>query len=225
MKLLFYFIIFNLFSFYLFPFRAIERENSSFDYSKFDRWLLVASFDKNNIPYFKFVEDGKRNWNLANPNIKEYAYDGDNAKAGTFSISKMKYYQYRGYNPLYTENQNNADSKMIKRFYFYRFSGKGAGFISLDNSLVAVDTYSKYVYIYGIPIRDKKLFGIDIPLEWGASDTNISNNGNFIPFYKYDPVGEVNEDGSVTLYSQYRNSFLDREKRYLPVFNNKSIYK
>lgn len=225
MKLLLYFIIFNLFAYELFPFRIIERENSSLDSSKFDRWLLVANFDKNNIPSFKFVEDSKRNWNIENSDIKEYSYNGDNAKAGTFSISKMKYYQYRGYNPLYTKTQNSADSKMINRFYFYRFSGKGAGFISLDNSLIAVDTYSKYVYIYGIPIRDKKLFGIDIPLEWGASDTNISNNGNFIPFYKYDPVGKVNEDGSVTIYSQYRDSFLDKEKRYLPVFNNKSIYK
>lgn len=213
----------NLFSLPVFSFEI--KCDSKFNCSKFDYWLLVASFDKNNVPYFKFIENNNKNWILTNSDIKEYFYRGDNTKAGYFSITFVKYYQYRGYNPLYTKSQNIADYKMIKRFYFYRFSGRGANIISLDNFLIAVDTYSKYIYIFGIPIKNKRIFGKDVPLQWGASDINFTKCNDFKHFYKYDPIGHVNEDGSVTLYSQYKDSFLDKEKRYLPVFSGKSVYK
>ena len=225
MKRLFFYIILLIYSTALFGFRDIEREDS-FSSSKFNDWLLIATFNSDNVPSFKFVsKHDDKEWESLDSAKNEYYYKGDNSKAGIFAIYNMKYYQYRGYNPLYTKQLNSKYSNMLKRLYFYRFSGKGAGLIALDNSLVAVDTYSKYVYIYGMPIREKVTFGVDVPLEWGAADTNMASGKDFMPFYMYDPVGHVNEDGSVVLYDQYKESFLDKEKRYKPVFNNKSIYR
>ncbi|WP_297300209.1 hypothetical protein [uncultured Brachyspira sp.] len=215
-------------SLFLFSKETIERpvsDNPNFSSSKFKNWLLVATFDKNNIPSFKFIDSTEdRSWKLNNSDTKEYMYEGKNSKAGMFFISSMKYYQYRGYNPLYTEKRNKANENAMKRFYFYRFTGKGGGIISLDNTLVAVDIYSKYVYIYGIPVEEDSVFGVDVPLKWGPSDT-VVYKGSVLPFYKYDPVGHVNEDGTVVLYPFYQNSFLDKENRYQPLLNSKYIYR
>ena len=207
-----------------YPVNNMDTTKEKKSHNKFDNWLFVASFDKDNVPTFKFIQNTEEKyWVINDKNKNEYIYDGYNTKAGFFNIYNMKYYNYRGYNPLYTKNQNNNDKEMIKRFYFYRFTGKGAGFINLDNSLIAIDTHSKYVYIYGFPIKEKIIFGVDVPLEWGASDTNTQKT--FMPFYKYDPIGFVNDDGSITLYEWYQKSFLDKQKRYKPIYNNKSIYK
>ena len=113
---------------------------------------------------------------------------------------------------------------MMKRLYFYRFTGKGGGIISLDNTLVAVDIYTKYVYIYGVPVEADKVFGVDVPTKWGPSDT-VKYKGSILPFYKYDPVGHVMEDGTIVLYDFYLDSFLDKENRYQPLYNSKYIYK
>lgn len=223
-----YVIIVIINSLYLFSEGNIDRvisDNPNFSASKFNDWLLVATFDENNIPTLKFIEKTENKyWQLNNSETKEYTYKGKNSNAGIFFISSMQYYQYRGYNPLYSEKRNKDNADAIKRFYFYRFTGKGAGIISLDNSLIAIDTQSKYVYIYGIPIEENKIFGTEVPLKWGPSDT-VYYNGALIPFYKYDTVGHVNEDGTIVLYPSYQNSFLDKKNRYQPFYNKKYIYK
>ncbi|WP_297204503.1 hypothetical protein [uncultured Brachyspira sp.] len=211
----------------LFSENGVERasDNPNFSASKFNNWLLVASFDGNNIPSFKFIEKTEdKYWELKNSETKEYTYKGKNSNAGIFFISSMQYYQYRGYNPLYTKKRNRENADAIKRFYFYRFTGKGGGIISLDNTLVAIDTRTKYVYIYGVPVEEDKVFGVEVPLKWGPSDTVYYKN-SLLPFYEYDPVGHVNEDGTVVLYPSYQNSFLDKENRYQPFYNKKYIYR
>ncbi|WP_295162426.1 hypothetical protein [uncultured Brachyspira sp.] len=212
----------------LFSKESIERASSynpNFSSSKFEDWLLVASFDNNNVPALNFVEKtDDKYWKINNINTEEYIYYGKNSKAGMFYILNMTYYQYRGYNPLYTEKRNAANADIMKRFYFYRFKGKGGGMISLDNPLIAIDIYTKYVYIYGIPVEENKIFGRNVPVKWGPSDT-VSYNGSLLPFYKYDPVGHVNEDGTIVLYESYNRSFLDKENRYQPLLNSRYIYK
>ena len=89
---------------------------------------------------------------------------------------------------------------------------------------MAIDSYTKYVYIYGIPVEENYVFGVEVPLKWGPSDT-VSYKGSVLPFYKYDPVGHVTEDGTVVLYPSYQNSFLDKENRYQPLYNSKYIYR
>ncbi|WP_300365964.1 hypothetical protein [Brachyspira sp.] len=212
----------------LFSKNEVERPvpyDPNFSSLKFQDWLLVADFDSDNIPSFKFIDKTEdRYWEINDKDTKEYKYNGKNSKAGMFFISFMTYYQYRGYNPLYTEKRNKDNENVLKRFYFYRFTGKGGGIVALDNTLVAVDIYTKYVYIYGIPVIENNVLGVEVPLKWGPSDV-VSYKGSILPFYKYDPVGYVNEDGSVVLYSFYQNSFLDKENRYQPLYNSKYIYR
>uniref|UniRef100_UPI003F4B9ABD hypothetical protein n=1 Tax=Brachyspira catarrhinii TaxID=2528966 RepID=UPI003F4B9ABD len=229
MKKLFFCLLFIFInSLFLFSKETIERDlsyNPNFSSSKFNDWLLVATFDGDNVPTLQFIDKTENMfWESSDSTIKEYVYKGKNSKAGMFFISSMTYYQYRGYNPLYTEKRNTDNANMIKRFYFYRFTGKGGGIISLDNTLVAIDIYTKYVYIYGVPVEEEKVFGVDVPQRWGPSDT-VKYKGSILPFYKYDPVGHVQEDGTIVLYDFYLNSFLDKENRYQPLLNSKYIYK
>ena len=229
MKKLFFCLLFIFInSLFLFSKETIERDlsyNPNFSSSKFNDWLLVATFDGDNVPTLQFIDKTENMfWESSDSSIKEYVYKGKNSKAGIFFISSMTYYQYRGYNPLYTEKRNIDNASMMKRFYFYRFTGKGGGIISLDNTLVAIDTRTKYVYIYGVPVEEDKVFGVDVPLKWGPSDTVYYKN-SLLPFYEYDPVGHVNEDGTVVLYPSYQNSFLDKENRYQPFYNKKYIYR
>lgn len=215
-------------SLFLFAKDNVERDlsyNPNFSSSKFNDWLLVAAFDNDNVPTLSFIDKTEdKDWKINNNDTKEYMYEGKNSKAGVFFISSMTYYQYRGYNPLYTKKRNKDDENMMKRFYFYRFTGKGGGIIALNNTLVAIDIYSKYVYIYGVPVIEEKIFGVDVPQKWGPSDT-VKYKGTLLPFYKYDPVGHVNEDGTIVLYDFYLNSFLDKENRYQPLLNGKYIYR
>lgn len=229
MKKLFFCLLFIFInSLFLFSKETIERDlsyNPNFSSSKFNDWLLVATFDGDNVPTLQFIDKTENMfWESSDSSIKEYVYKGKNSKAGIFFISSMTYYQYRGYNPLYTEKRNIDNASMMKRFYFYRFTGKGGGIISLDNTLVAIDIYTKYVYIYGVPVEEEKVFGVDVPQRWGPSDT-VKYKGSILPFYKYDPVGHVQEDGTIVLYDFYLNSFLDKENRYQPLLNSKYIYK
>ncbi|ACN83564.1 hypothetical protein JQ824_10425 [Brachyspira hyodysenteriae] len=225
-----FFCLFLIFinSLFLFSKETIERDlsyNPNFSSSKFNNWLLVAAFNGDNVPTLQFIEKTEdKYWQINNEDTKEYMYKGKNSKAGMFFISSMTYYQYRGYNPLYTEKRNRDNADMMKRFYFYRFTGKGGGIISLDNTLIAIDIYTKYVYIYGVPVEEDKVFGVDVPQKWGPSDT-VKYKGSILPFYKYDPVGHVQEDGTIVLYDFYLNSFLDKENRYQPLYNSKYIYK
>ncbi len=227
-KILFCLLLIFINSLFLFSKENIERDlsyNPKFSSSKFKDWLLVATFDGDNVPALQFVDKTENMfWESSDSSIKEYVYKGKNSKAGIFFISAMTYYQYRGYNPLYTEKRNRANANMMKRFYFYRFTGKGGGIISLDNTLVAVDIYTKYVYIYGVPVEADKVFGVDVPTKWGPSDT-VKYKGSILPFYKYDPVGHVMEDGTIVLYDFYLDSFLDKENRYQPLYKSKYIYK
>ncbi|MEI0559164.1 hypothetical protein [Brachyspira intermedia] len=227
-KLFFCSLLIFINALFLFSKETIERDlsyNPNFSSSKFNDWLLVATFNGDNVPTLQFIEKTEdKYWQINNENIKEYMYKGKNSKAGMFFISSMTYYQYRGYNPLYTEKRNRDNANIMKRFYFYRFTGKGGGIISLDNTLVAIDIYTKYVYIYGVPVEEEKVFGVDVPQRWGPSDT-VKYKGSILPFYKYDPVGHVQEDGTIILYDFYLNSFLDKENRYQPLLNSKYIYK
>ncbi|EKV55867.1 hypothetical protein [Brachyspira hampsonii] len=227
-KILFCLLLIFINSLFLFSKETIERDlsyNPNFSSSKFKDWLLVATFSGDNVPTLQFVDKTENMyWESSDSSTKEYVYKGKNSKAGIFFISSMTYYQYRGYNPLYTAKRNRENSDAMKRFYFYRFTGKGGGIISLDNTLVAVDIYTKYVYIYGVPVEEDKIFGVDVPTKWGPSDT-VKYKGSIMPFYKYDPVGHVMDDGTIVLYDFYLDSFLDKENRYQPLYNSKYIYK
>lgn len=185
--------------------------DGGYNASKFEEWRIVAGFDGKNVPEYKFSGTG---WNIKDASKHEYTYAGANSYAGGNSITGMTYYQYRGYNYFYERDapgtpyhkmENNGHGNRIKRFYFYRFSGKGGGVASLDNLLMAVDSYSKLIYGYGKPLSYTSILGNQMPTSWGVFDLYSSGpGGKKYKFYEYDPIGYVKADGSVVLYDWFK---------------------
>lgn len=203
-------------------FNSIEQNSGGFNASEFYNWLLVAEFNANDVGTFRFINSGNgTNWNLVNANKKEYIYNGEDTKAGIFAILNVSYYQYRAQNPLYSISSDYNNSDFINRFFFYRFTGKGVGVLSLNNYLIAIDKYSKYIFAFAKPTSFKKLFGKSIPTSWGPVD-NETINGKRLYFFEYDPAGIVKPDGNIEIYEWFSER-LSQEK-YSPIYTGKSPY-
>lgn len=176
--------------------------NYIFDGSIIKDYVMKVMFDKNNIPTYEFVKNEK-GWGLTNFFINEYHYDGtaDKNKARGFKISPANFYRYDGYNPLSHEN----DWRM-KRFQFYAMLDCKAVVVELNNYLIAVDTYSKFVFAYGKITMTKRIFGTDVPLSFDA----VENYGERRKFYEYDPIGFIEQDGdklTVKLYDEFIDEY------------------
>lgn len=185
---------------------------TQFDSDIFDTWLLKVSFDKNNVPKYQFfVPSDDREWKLTTSSNAEYAFDAvdedKNTAQGGIPIRSMTVYQYRGKNPLVQSSSAYNKAPQLNRFYFYRFSGKAAGLIELDNYLAAVDTYSKFLFAYGKITSYTSAVGQYIPKKYQAVELFAEER----PFYEYDPIGYVNEDGSVILYQEYYTEMISGE--------------
>lgn len=191
-----------------------QKKDLYFPASRFNDWLIKAEFDKNNVPTYAFFYDNKKSWEIKNSNQSEYVYDGYTSYASGVPLNYIKYYQYRGKN-IFTNGAKDLPSD----FYFYFFTARGAGIIPLNFHLIAIDIYSKDIYMYAIPIDTKKYFGKPVPLNFIAIDL-YETNGRIYHFYEYDPIGKVEKDGNVTLY----NFFKDRQSKniYNPVYTGKS---
>lgn len=182
-----------------------DNPNMHFSANKFDSWEIRCQFSSKDEPKYWYVAG---NWGSAfDIDKNEYQKDGPDSKAGNFGISQLKYYLYKGKNPLMS-----SSDPIMKRFYFYRFSGKAAKILLLDNYLVAVDTYTKLVFAFAVPTKYKNMFSKRIPEAWGALDNN-SSSGKY-KFYEYDPVGIVKSNGSVELYDWHLSDM--REGKYEP---------
>lgn len=188
----------------------IVSADTRFDSDIFDTWLLKVSFDKNNVPKYQFfVPSDDREWKLTTSSNAEYLFDAgrdNNTAQGGFRINPMTVYQYRGKNPLVRSSSAYNKAPQLDRFYFYRFSGK-ALVVELDNYLVAVDTYSKFLFAYGKITSYTSAVGQYIPKKYQAVELFAEER----PFYEYDPIGYVNEDGSVILYQEYYTEMISGE--------------
>ena len=188
----------------------IVSADTRFDSDIFDTWLLKVSFDKNNVPKYQFfVPSDDREWKLTTSSNAEYAFDAgrdNNTAQGGFRINPMTVYQYRGKNPLVRSSSAYNKAPQLERFYFYRFSGK-ALVVELDNYLAAVDTYSKFLFAYGKITSYTSAVGQYIPKKYQAVELFAEER----PFYEYDPIGYVNEDGSVILYQEYYTEMISGE--------------
>ncbi len=188
------------------PFKDPEYSdpNKHFSASKFDPWEIRSSFAGNNSPTFSFANGS---WVGGNASKNEYKKGGPNSSGGGYSITGVTYYLYKDKNPLFSPSSsynNGEHGERMKRFYFYRFTGKGGGIQWLDNMLIAVDRYTKLVFAFAIPTKYNHVLGQKVPVAWGAVDTRV-NNGKY-KFYEYDPVGIVKENGSIELYSWYKSA-------------------
>lgn len=211
---------------YLDPFVHGEWNKPDYRFNmNFDDMQIRASFDGDNRPSYNLV---RGNWNLANASENSYYYDGPNTSGAGQSISSVQYYLYKSKNPLFAVDSRYNKSDKLKRFYFYRFNGKALGMVYTDNFLVAIDTYSKLVFAYAVPVEWKQYIAgtPKAPISWGSVDagweTDYNGGGkvNFKVsgasyFYEYDPIGIVKQNGEIEIYKWCSDS-IGNNKRYGP---------
>ena len=211
---------------YLDPFANGEWNDPNYRFNmNFDDYVIKASFDGNNRPSYKLV---KGNWQSASPQKSEYTYNGDNTTGAGQSIQSVKYYLYKGKNPLFSPTSKYNTTNRMNRFYFYRFTGKALGMVDTDNYLVAIDTYSKLVFAYAVPVQWKLYMAgtPKAPIQWGSvelgweSDYDTDKQASFKVkgasyFYEYDPIGIVKENGEIEIYQWCLDS-IGNNKRYGP---------
>ncbi len=195
-----------------------------YDASKFKNWLFKASFQADKLPIYTFFDDDKgrywisggKDWNDISAEYYN-GIDGENYADSSImksSITDLKVYKYAGYNPLY--DSSGYLPGRIDRFNFYAINGK-AVVVTLKQYLIAVDTYSKFVFAYGeiTKVDEVTVAGIikeKVPSQFEA----IEKYADKRPFFEYDPIGYVKEDGSVVLYKHYIDEFVASPTTYEP---------
>lgn len=133
---------------------------------------------------------------------------------------------YTDFDPFTPER--DPDEKLKKReerFLFFRFTAQSkAG--PLDNTMLCVDTYTKFCWYYAEPGWLQDILGNKVPKDWVDFEDpviptakEVEHTKAYGKFYYYDPVGYVQEDGSVVLYEWAKN---DLEAGY---FNPRQNYK
>ncbi|WP_232473260.1 hypothetical protein [Brachyspira sp. SAP_772] len=191
-----------------------------YDASKFNTWLFKASFQKDKLPIYTFFDDDKGRVWLANGldwnNIPAYYYkgiDGENYADSSITkadITGLTVYKYQGENPLY--DSSGYLPGRIERFNFYSINGT-ALVVTLKQYLIAVDTYSKFIFAYGAITKvDSVIGGEKVPMGFEAIEKYAEKR----PFFEYDPIGYINSDGSVVLFEHYIKEFVASPTTYEP---------
>ena len=193
----------------------------------FDNYVIEAQFDGNNRPTYKLV---RGTWNKGDESKNEYWYNGPDSEGGGTTIGSMKYYLYKGMNHLFASDSEYNKSDRLDRFYFYRFEGSAFG-VSIKNCLIAIDTYSKLVFAFGVPNLWKKPVNVPgvpyAPAGWQAVENGweakyevntkdqFANVDGIQYFYEYDPVGVVKANGEIEIFQWCLDSIGDNSK-YAP---------
>ena len=186
-----------------------------YDASIFDEWLFKSSFRGDKLPIYKFFSDPSKKWSSGGLDWKKKSADfynpndGDNTASG-YKITGATIYKYNGENPLY--DKSGYLEGRLDRFRFYSIYGEtGGGLVTLQQYLIAVDTYSKFVFAFGKIIDVQEIIGDKVPMEFEA----IEKTGN--AFYEYDPIGYVDKTGTVVFYQHYKTEFVNNPTEYLPM--------
>lgn len=189
-----------------------------FDGTIFDTWLFKVSFQSDKLPIYNFFKDS-RSWSYNGTDWKNNSanyYKPENGEnkvygapfVGTVDIKNLTVYKYDKYNPLY--DSKGYLSGRMDRFRFYSINGEAV--IPLKQYLIAVDTYSKFVFAYGAITATSETFGNKYPTEFEA----IEFHAQKIHFYEYDPIGYVTKDGNVVFYQHYKTEFVANPTGYTP---------
>ena len=200
----------------------------------FDNYVIEAKFDGNNRPTYKLV---RGTWNKGDESKNEYWYNGPDSEGGGTTIGSMKYYLYKGMNHLFASDSEYNKSDRLDRFYFYRFEGAAFG-VSIKNCLIAIDTYSKLVFAFGVPSSWKKpvnLPGVPYaPAGWQAVENGweakyevntqdkFANVDGIQYFYEYDPVGVVKANGEIEIFQWCLDS-IGNDSKYAPRVDGNAI--
>lgn len=192
----------------------------SFDGSKIGDFIFKVSFDDQNVPSYSFVKKGADAWQLQDAKTNKYYYNGtgDGNKAQTYNIAPANIYRYNGYNPL-----TGRKGGRMERFQFYALLNSKAVVADLNQYLIAVDTYSKFVFAYGKITKTKSIVGQELPVKFEA----VEKHGSKIAFYQYDPIGAVklSDDGNtlhINLYDEYKNEMRQSAVNFFPKIHNTS---
>lgn len=191
-----------------------------YDASKFKTWLFKASFQKDKLPIYTFFDDNNgRIWeaNGSDWNNKPAQYykgiDGENYADSSLmkaDITDLTVYKYESENPLYSSSGYLPGR--IDRFNFYSINGKAA-IVTLKQYLIAVDTYSKFIFAYGEITKVETVFGGEkVPMGFEAIEKYAEKR----PFFEYDPIGYIKDDGSVVLFEHYIQEFVASPTTYEP---------
>ena len=203
------------------PFIQGEHNNIGYggcDGKIFDTWLFKVSFQSDKLPIYNFFKDN-RSWSYNGTDWKNNSanyYKPENGEnkvygapfVGTVDIKNLTVYKYDKYNPLY--DSKGYLSGRMDRFRFYSINGEAV--IPLKQYLIAVDTYSKFVFAYGAITATSSTFGNKYPTEFEA----IEFHAKKIHFYEYDPIGYVTENGDVIFYQHYKTEFVANPTGYTP---------
>lgn len=204
------------------PFKVDSEYNDpnygGYDAGKFDSWLFKASFRDDKLPIYTFFDDtarywtaGGKDWNSIPANYY-LGKDGEN-KAQGYAIKNLTVYKYDKDNPLY-DDKGYLPGRM-DRFRFYSINGvSGVASINapLKQYLIAVDTYSKFVFAFGKITGTESFMGQDVPSKFEA----IEFHGDKKDFYEYDPIGYVTSTGEVAFYQHYIDEFVANPTSYTP---------
>lgn len=202
------------------PFKKGEwnNQNYRFDGSLIKNYFFAASFDGKNVPSYRFFLDYKRAWEIEDYDYNAYKYDGkgDGNTAQGYSINPANFYKYEGINPLVLYNSSYNKSDRMKRFIFYRLQGK-AVIVPLNNYLVAIDTYSKFVFAYGKITKTASALGQAYPTEFQP----VESHGEKRKFYEYDPIGimiydNLSSELKLKLYEEYQNEMAKDANAFFP---------
>ena len=202
------------------PFKNGEWNNINygFDGSKIPSWFLKVSFGDGNVPSYGFFNpnDGRR-WIDGDLSKNEKYFDG--SKDGnrvtsplSVAIDPLKIYRYDYKNPLVTPNSSYNLSERMKRFLFIRIDGEAV--IKLDQYLIAIDTYSKFIFAYAKITETGKapVVGTPYPTKFEPIEKYVDKR----PFYEYDPIGFVQSDGTIILYQEYKDEMRKGATDYVP---------
>ena len=209
--------------------------------NKYDTLFLKFTIDDKTVPTFTFFEDdgkapnGTRKWKQSHDGTNTcYIYNAPDDE----SIDCLPYYPedytyffdleiyvYKGINPFKTKVENDIE----KQFYFYRYIGRS--FTPKNNFLIAVDTKTGLLFPYAVPEKWEKVLPW-LPNGWISAELGITGKYATVDqqetftaykFWQYDPIGKVNDDGTVTLEQFYTDAITAND--YKPRYTGTSPYK
>ncbi|WP_300757556.1 hypothetical protein [uncultured Brachyspira sp.] len=207
------------------PFNSKEEWNDinyKFNGNELYEYLMKISFDVHTVPIYSFFKpDDGRVWEKTPKSYyEEYTFDasddGNTTESPIIStpikISPMTVYRY-GRNPLVKYNGNYNLSKRIERFFFIRASGNAI--VKLDNYLIAIDTYSKFIFAYAKITKYSDIYGQLLPTDFEA----IERYHLGYKFYEYDPIGFIDDNKNIILYQVYADDMTANSSEYVPRYS------
>ncbi|MEI0486657.1 hypothetical protein [Brachyspira intermedia] len=204
------------------PFNSKEdwnRIDYKFNGNELYNYFMKISFKVTTVPVYSFFmpNDG-REWEKPSENYyDEYTFDASDDGNTTESpilpnpikISPMTVHRY-GKNPLVKHDGKYNSSERIKRFFFIRAEGSAG--VKLDNYLIAIDTYSKFIFAYAKITKYSDILGQLLPTDFEA----IEHYHQKRKFYEYDPIGFIDKNKNIILYQVYEDDMTANSSEYVP---------